>query len=71
MKAFENPNHEGNSSRHHTGKPCWMPNCDRPAGTAWSLLFCFKCNRRRMRKIDRQIQGILDSWPKKKEIEHE
>ena len=50
--AFEDPAHEGNSSRHHTGKRCIERGCDEPAGTAWSPLWCFKHNVERMRRIN-------------------
>ena len=51
IKAFEDPNDDGNSPRFHTGGPCIEEGCDKPAGTAWSPYWCFECNVARMKKI--------------------
>lgn len=56
MKSFENSNHEGNSSKYHTGKKCIS--CNNPAGTAWSPLWCFECNVRRIKKINSQLENL-------------
>lgn len=56
LKAFEDPRHEGNSERHHTGKHCIERGCERPAGTAWSPLWCHPCNVTRMRRIDGSLR---------------
>lgn len=62
--AYEDPNHSGNSPKYHTGKSCITPGCDNPAGTAWSKLWCFKCNVKR-------IKGITDSLEEMdKDFEH-
>jgi hypothetical protein len=55
---FENPNDYGNSSSYHTGKECIEPNCHKPAGTAWSPYWCFKCNVERIRCIDASLKEI-------------
>jgi hypothetical protein len=52
--------HPGNSASHHTGKPCIEPDCGKPAGTAWSPLWCFDCNCARMRRIDASMRAIAD-----------
>ena len=55
MNAYENPNHEGNSSKYHTGKTCIKPGCNNPAGTTWSPYWCFECNVKRIKRIDGQL----------------
>lgn len=59
LGAFEDPNHKGNSKKYHIGAPCIKPNCEQPAGTAWSPLLCFECNVKRIRKINQQFINIL------------
>lgn len=59
LKAFEDPDHEGNSAAHHTGKPCIERDCQRPAGTAWSHLWCHPCNVARMRRIDSSLRRAV------------
>lgn len=51
MKDFENPNHEGNSEKYHTGKVCATSDCNNPAGTLWSSYYCFTCNVERMNRV--------------------
>ena len=51
-QRFENPTDEFNGPSYHTGKPCIEPECNNPAGTWWSRLWCFECNVKRMRRID-------------------
>lgn len=55
---YEDPNHEGNSPAHHTGKPCIERGCDKPAGTAWSHLWCMEHNVERMNRITRNLEEI-------------
>jgi hypothetical protein len=61
MLAFEDPNHEGNSPKYHTGKPCMTQGCDKPAGTWWSPYWCFEHNVERIKRIDTQFAEILKS----------
>lgn len=56
LKKWEDPNYEGNSSKYHTGKACI--DCEKPAGTAWSKLWCFDCNVKRMRRLDAQFSKL-------------
>jgi hypothetical protein len=56
MRAFEDPNHEGNSAQYHTGKKCI--DCDKPAGTWWSKLWCFDCNVKRMTHLNKQFDKL-------------
>lgn len=63
MKAYEDPNHEGNSSKYHTGKKC-INGCGRPAGTAWSPYWCFECNVERMRRIGNQLRDAIERFEK-------
>lgn len=58
MKAFEDPNHPGNSLAYHTGFPCIECGL-RPAGTDWSPYWCFECNVARIRRIDSSFAALL------------
>ena len=57
MDAYKDPDNPGNSAKYHTGKPCieW---CDKPAGTAWSKLWCFECNVKRIDRINVSAKGM-------------
>ena len=55
---YEDPNHDGNSSRYWTGQTCDEPNCNHPAGTAWSPHWCVKHNAERMRRIDNIFASV-------------
>lgn len=58
MKPYEDPNHEYNSERYHTGQLC--VGCHvKPAGTRWSPHFCQKCNAERINRVDDQLNKIL------------
>ena len=59
LRSFEDPNHPGNSSTHHTGKLCIEPGCGKPAGTAWGPYWCFEHNVERILRIDGQLDSIL------------
>lgn len=60
MKASEDPNNEGNSEKYHTGKVCIEPNCQNPAGTAWSPVWCFECNVKRMKRISKSLHSMVN-----------
>lgn len=62
MKAFEDPDHRGNSPKYHTGKQCIELGCDGPAGTAWSPLWCFECNVKRLNRITGQVEQMLQGF---------
>ncbi len=64
--AYADPEHDGNSSRHQTGKRCITKGCEQPAGTAWSLFWCRDCNAKRM---DRVSQGFASISKKFDEME--
>ena len=50
LLAFEDPNHPGNGEKYRTGELCVI--CGKePAGTAWSHLFCFPCNAKRIKRV--------------------
>ena len=51
MLAYEDPNHDGNSAKWHTGKRCVESGCKANAGTWWSPLWCFEHNVARMKRI--------------------
>lgn len=50
LQPFGNPRDVRNGPKYHTGKLC-IEGCGRPAGTAWSKHWCFKCNVERMKRI--------------------
>lgn len=64
FKAFEDPNHRGNGTTYHTGKECIEKDCHNPAGTAWSPYWCFACNVKRIRRIDKQLDAIVNGSAK-------
>lgn len=59
MKAYKDPNHEGNSSKYLTGKKCIELDCENPAGTRWSPHWCFSCNVERIERINGQFDNML------------
>lgn len=60
LLAYENPDHEGNSSAYHTGKICVEKGCKSPAGTWWSPLWCFEHNVARMKRITAGLEDALE-----------
>lgn len=58
------PNDPRNSTAYHTGKECIEPDCRQPAGTAWSSLWCWKCNARRLDRIERSLHQIKERFRK-------
>lgn len=60
LLAFEDPNHEGNLSKYHSGKPCHTKGCKEPAGTRWSPYWCFKHNVERMNRISAQLEDFAE-----------
>ena len=56
--AFEDPTDERNGPKYHTGKLC-IEGCGRPAGTAWSPLWCHPCNVVRMNRITASLTSML------------
>lgn len=56
MRPWHDPDHPGNGPKYYTGKPCI--DCDRPAGTYWSHLWCQPCNARRMDRIDASLRRL-------------
>lgn len=59
LLAFEDPSHDGNSPRYHTGKKCTKFGCDNPAGTWWSPHWCFEHNVDRIRKITAALEDAV------------
>lgn len=55
MKPYQDKNSNGNSELHRTGKPCIEQGCAKPAGTAWSPLWCVDHNIERMNRISRRL----------------
>ena len=63
---YRDPADPYNGPKHHTGKPC-IEGCGRPAGTAWSPLWCQPCNAARMDRIGAQFANVsaaIDSTAK-------
>ena len=65
MENYEDPNHDLNSARWHTGKPCIETGCNEPAGTAWSKLWCQKHNAERMSSIGVSLTKIASGFEAK------
>ena len=61
---YRDPSDPGNGLRYRTGETCIEPECDRPAGTAWSPHWCFECNVQRMDRINRQLESWRSKPPK-------
>lgn len=59
LKPPDDPNHEWNSSRYHTGRECIADGCKNPAGTVWSLYWCQRCNAARLRRISEKLEAIV------------
>ena len=59
MEPYEDPGHEFNSAKYHTGKKCITPGCDRPAGTKWGAYWCQICNANRIHRISGQFESLL------------
>jgi len=58
LLTFEDPKHEGNSRKYHTGMTCAIKGCPNAAGTMWSPLWCFECNVKRIKRIDKQFEQL-------------
>lgn len=54
-----------NGSAYYTGKPCIERGCGRPAGTAWSPLWCHPCNVERMDRISASLAEIGTRFERK------
>lgn len=64
MLPYQDPKHEGNSAKYHTGKPCVVKGCEKPAGTWWGPSWCFEHN---VERLDR-ISVSLDDFARKAEF---
>ena len=58
IKAYENPNHEGNSEKYHTGKYCIEDGCFRRAGTAWGPYWCVEHNIKRIEQVHKDLEVV-------------
>jgi len=56
---------EGNSQKYHTGEKCIELGCNNPAGTAWSPYWCMDCNIKRMDKISKQFEDMVEKFNSK------
>lgn len=59
MDAYQDPGDPRNGIAYHTGKLC-IEDCGRPAGTAWSPLWCFPCNVARLDRIGAQMDELAE-----------
>ena len=64
--AYADVTNPGNGAAYWTGLPCINDDCDHPAGTAWSHLWCFRCNVRRIDKITRSLEEIHEQLLREK-----
>lgn len=55
LAAFEDPKHEGNSAKYHTGKSCIVKGCKAPAGTWWGPSWCQQHNVERLKRIETSL----------------
>ena len=60
LKAFEDPDREGNSRKHRSGTVCIEPSCRKTAGTAASPYWCFEHDVERMRRITRELENLAN-----------
>lgn len=58
MLPFEDPDHDGNSLKYHTGKACRTEGCKEPAGTFWSPHWCQAHNTARMHRITASLEDM-------------
>lgn len=63
--SYNDPNHEGNSAEYHTGAECINRGCANPAGTAWSPLWCFECNVKRIDMFGKKFDDMLAEFKKR------
>lgn len=64
-KTYADPEHEYNSAIYHSGIACIESGCDRPAGTAWSPLWCQACNAKRLERVSANLSyGLSRLTPK-------
>lgn len=59
-RPYADPNHSGNGPEHLTGATCITFDCEEPAGTWWSPLWCQRCNTDRMDRIGRRLREMLE-----------
>lgn len=59
MSGYNDPIDIGNSPKYHTGKLCIEKGCNNPAGTAWSPYWCFKCNVKRIDRINASFDKLV------------
>ena len=64
MNDYKDPSDPGNSTEHHTGEVCVEHGCNEPAGTAWSPVWCFACNVKRMERVTAGFASVLAGFEK-------
>lgn len=60
MLPYQDPAHDGNSAKYHTGKVCTVKGCREPAGTWWGTNWCFKHNVERLDRIGSSLNEMAD-----------
>jgi hypothetical protein len=66
MHPSDDPNNVNNGAQYHTGKPCIVKDCDKPAGTAWSPYWCQKHNAERLHEITSSLEAIADDMHRRR-----
>lgn len=59
MKPTEDPHHEGNSAKYHTGKRCIVKGCTELAGTWWGPSWCMRHNHERLERIGSNLDSMI------------
>jgi len=59
VKPTEDPAHEGNSAKYHTGKTCIVKGCVQPAGTWWGPSWCMQHNHERLERIGANLDSMI------------
>ncbi len=64
MANAHDPNDPANSKLYYVGKPCIEKGCGNPAGTAWSELWCWECNAKRLDRVTSSLESIVKDGSK-------
>lgn len=71
MKPTEDPHHDGNSAKYHTGKPCIVKGCAEPAGTWWGPSWCMRHNHERLERISANLTDMVKRAELRAAVERE
>jgi hypothetical protein len=56
MERYNDPADTLNGAEYQTGEQC-IEGCGRPAGTAWSHLWCQPCNAKRLNNVSEGLES--------------